>query len=111
MLLGALAACGTAAVGSETPSGPPTNASTFNYGDSKVGVQWANGDEAASTQVGYSAACSTKTVSKTLPPGVTSFETGTTNACNWWLRHIRDGTPGDWVQVLEGVEDCDACPA
>lgn len=97
---GLAAAAGTAsgALG-DPPSGAPSVASAYNYSGSLVGVQWANGDATAYTQIGLSGDSGTQPTSVygSVAPGETSFETGTSTTEHWWVRHFKNGQAGSWV--------------
>lgn len=102
------AAAGLAAVeeGGAPPTGPPTNASTYNSGTSEdplTGVQWTNGDPLSSTQTGFSNSVTVDPTSafQTSPPGVTSQDTGQDSTDIWYVRHSRIGQFSAWV--LAGV--------
>ncbi len=82
------------------PSGPPTNASAYPYGGDLVGVQWTNGDTSASTQVGYNIDDLDPTsVTATVSPSLTTYETGTEDECFWSVRHIKNGQVTAWVRA------------
>jgi hypothetical protein len=94
------------------PDGPPTNVSIYLYeGFSKVGVQWANGDPLATTEIGFN---STEDVEPTgatdlVGAGSTSWESGDVNRCWFWVRHCRGGQYSAWV-VATNVFGCEPDP-
>lgn len=84
------------------PDGPPTSATEFIIDESTgfVILQWANGDAASYTQIGFNAAgypTEPTNIWIVVAPGETSYETGMTNTGEWWVRHTRGGTPSAWV--------------
>jgi len=83
------------------PTAPPSSPSAYYYGGSSVGVQWTNGDSSASTQVGFSTSdiVDPASVTATVSPGITSYETGLGDPCYWYVRHIRNGFTTAWVQA------------
>lgn len=100
------------------PAGPPTNVSTYSYGEGLVGVQWTNGDAEAGTPVYFfdqASGCpgtfpDDLTLIGTASPGQTALETGQTTACSYYVRHVKNGQFSSWVQALSGVDDCLSCP-
>lgn len=83
------------------PSGPPLSPSAYYYSGSLVGVQWTNGDGTASTQIGFSTSdvIDPLTVTTTVSAGITNYETGATDPCYWYVRHIKNGSTTAWVQA------------
>jgi len=83
------------------PAGTPLNGLAYQYGGSLIGVQWANGDPEAFTQLGLSSDSGTfpTEVFASAAPGATSYETGTTIVGQWWLRHHINGQSTAWVIV------------
>jgi hypothetical protein len=106
------AAAGTAASagGGDPPDGPPTSVSIAKYAGNLVRVQWTNGDPDSQTQVGFQgsdASTEPTTVTATTTAGATSYETGETCSCWWWVRHIENGQVTAWVQATGcSEEDC-----
>jgi hypothetical protein len=69
----------------------------------EVGLQWVNGDLDAWTEIAYSTD-GDPVLGETLmmvAPGVTRWDTGTTNQTGWYVRHTRGGTPGEWIGLGE----------
>jgi hypothetical protein len=112
------AAASGGAGASGSPSGDPSAGSTYHYGGDYVGLQWTNGDSSSSTRVYYfdpSGGCPSTfpddlTYRGSVAPGVTSWETGETAHCGWWLVHYKNNTFSGWHQVITGIESCPACP-
>ena len=107
----AVAAGGAGGVTASTPdttppSGAPTSASAYTYGGTLVGVQWTNTDTNAHTELGIGADSTTDptSVSASAAPGETTYETGTTTKCWWYVRHKRNGQASAWVYAPHG--DC-----
>ena len=102
-MLGAAAGTAAAAESPSGPSGPPTNASTYNHGDESTpltGIQWTNGDATATTGYGFSSSQSTDPTSNfgSVSPGVTSVETGNNTSDRYWfVRHQKNGQNSVWV--------------
>lgn len=104
------AAAGEAAAGSPAPgpTGPPTNASTYNHGDELcplTGVQWTNGDVTAYTDIGNSASASVDPTSVfvQVSPGVTSHETNVNDtSLFWYVRHTKNSQSTVWVLAGAG---------
>ncbi len=104
------AAAGTAAASSSPPgpTGPPTNASTYNAGDEEdpeTGVQWTNADPLAYTGIGFSTSASIDPTGSfdAVPPGLTSYETGDATAGRfWYVRHQRNAQFTVWVLAGAG---------
>lgn len=104
-------AAGTASEDVDTtpPTGPPTNASAYTYSGSLIGVQWTNGDSLANTEIGFNSSDADPTsVTDTVGPGDTTYETATEDRCFWSVRHIRNGFVTVWVRAPHG--DAEGCP-
>ena len=102
------AAANTAAGGAGPgPTGPPTDVSIFKHTGDLVGVQWSNGDTLSFTQIGFGALGTPETVTATVNPFVTSYETEEECSCSWYVRHIRNSQTSAWV-IATGcdVSDC-----
>jgi len=84
----------------DPPSGPPTSGLEYTYGGSLVGLSWANGDVLANTQIGYAASGEPSSVTTSVAPGTTTYETGGSTSGGWWVRHIRNGQTSAWAQVF-----------
>ena len=105
------AAAGEAASDEESPSGPsgpPTNASTYNHGDEQnplTGIQWTNADATATTAHGFSTSQSVDPTSNfgSVAAGVTNVETGDdTSGRFWYVRHQKNGQSTVWVLAGAG---------
>jgi hypothetical protein len=83
----------------DLPSAVPGTPTTYLVSEDtgEIGVQWANGDPTAWTQVGYNASGEPTSVSTLVAPGVTRWDTGTTDQAGWYVRHTKGGTPSAWV--------------
>ncbi len=114
-----MAAADTGGTGS--PSGPPTNGSTYYISGSFVGVQWTNGDATASTQVWFrdtvtngcpSAVPDDLTYLGSASPGQTTFEPlpKKTDTCTYYIRHGKNAAFSAFLQITSGVTSCTVCP-
>lgn len=100
----------------EGPDAAPSSVSSYTYGGDKIGVQWANGDAEAETQIALTADVdtdpTTNDIKHTASPGTTSWQSGLSanidaNRCAWWCRHARNGQFSDWVSGIH-VDGCDS---
>lgn len=105
--------------GGSGPSGSPTSVSSYFYAGDKVGIQWVNGDGTAATRIYYkddAGGCPSGypgdlTLLKTVAPGVTSYGTGQTDLCNYFVVHYKDGIFSSWKQCIAGESSgCSSCP-
>lgn len=99
--------------GGSGPSGPPTNASEYDYGSpSKLAAQWTNGDATAATRIYWydtSGGCPSVfpddlTFLGQAGVGATSYETSRLVAdgrCSLYIVHYKDGQFSTWVQVTD----------
>jgi hypothetical protein len=98
-------AAANASVGGPGPTGPPKIVEMYTYGGGLIGIQWTNGDSAASTQIGLDETApfgdDVNHFPPTQAPGVTTFETGTSITEGWFARHIRNGQVTAWVEAEE----------
>lgn len=97
MLAAAAAAMSPQVIPGVGPQGAPSNVSVYFYAGSLVGVQWANGDVEASTQLARTGGAEPTSADATVGPGQTQYETGGTEEFFWWARHYRNGQAGSWV--------------
>jgi hypothetical protein len=102
----------------EGPSGSPSGGVTSLWAGDQIFLDWINGDSSASTQIYFkddAGGCPTggpedEEFIATKTPGATSHGTSKTSACNFFLRHVKNGQYSAWHQVTSGVESCSACP-
>ena len=86
------------------PTGPPTNASTFETSGPATGIQWTNGDATANTGYGKSNSPSVDPTSQfgSVSPGTTSVDTGDSVLNKqWFVRHQKNGQNTVWVHAGE----------
>jgi hypothetical protein len=89
--------------GGSGPAAPPSNVTTFLYAGSLIGVQWANGDASAETEIAYAATESGGQPDGdplsfgTVGAGETAYETGQAATQYYWVRHVRNGQYSAWV--------------
>ena len=86
------------------PSGPPTNASTFETTGPATGIQWTNGDSSATTGFGKSNSASVDPTSQfgSVSAGTTSVDTGDSVLNKfWYVRHQKDSIDTVWVLAGE----------
>lgn len=85
----------------DPPTGAPVAGVCSVYSGSLTVVQWANGDTSAQTEIGLS-------VDPLIDPtgreaivakGITSYETGVSTRCAWFVRHIKEAGVTAWVYV------------
>lgn len=113
---GAACAAGVGATG--PPSGSPSGGVTSLWGGDKISLDWTNGDSTASTQIYFkddasgcpSGSPADEEYINTVSPGVSTYDTSKTSACNFFLRHVKNGQYSAWHQVTSGVESCVSCP-
>lgn len=91
------------------PSGPPTNTSAYTYSGDKIGVQWSNGDITAETEIARTAGALIEPTARDYiaPATETSFQTGSTSRCYWWVRHRKNGQYSAWVFAEHTSGSCE----
>lgn len=97
----ALFAAAQQEVGATGPSDNPSGVTTYTYGGGLVGVQWTNEDTSASTRIGFSNTSldSSPAPQATVSPGVSSYETGSTDSTYWYVQHVKNHQFSDWQQA------------
>lgn len=116
-MAGAAAAAGIDEVAAG-PSGAPSGGSTSLWAGGQIYLEWVNGDSTASTQIYFkddAGGCPSGSPADeeritTTPPGLNRYGTSKTSACNFFLRHVKNGQYSEWHQITSGVESCAACP-
>ena len=89
------------------PSGSPTEAIEYLYGGDFIGLQWANADLSADTQIGYrDGGGEPLSVTALVAQGGTIYETNGTVSTGWWVRHFKNAqsiaNATGWVSVSPG---------
>ncbi len=115
---GLLFAAAGGALGVDGPDAAPTDVSWFFHDGDKIGVQWANGDPTAATQIYFrdevsgcpSVLPDDLTFIGTAPAGATSFDTTGTISCSHFIRHVKNGQFSAFVQAINGPTTCLTCP-
>lgn len=105
---GMMAAAANEALGGGSPpvgpTGPPTNASTFETTGPATGIQWTNGDVTATTGFGKSNSNSVDPTSQfgSVSAGTSSVDTGDSVLNKfWYVRHQKNGIDTVWVLAGE----------
>lgn len=83
------------------PTGAPVAGLCTIYGGNLTVVQWTNSDTAAHTEVGLSSdpLLDPSGREAIVAPGVSSWESGVSTRCAWFVRHRTEGGVTAWVHV------------